>query len=273
MLKQQQGRPLLGLLVALACVFGVGAAAARDCTDFDLKQGTCPTASAQSDGSAVNVRGEESTGFEGQVGTGEEAPETVSMPSPAPNPNADPNGDCALVDWDEAAGVCATAEAAPLVVTIEDLASFRPAQPAVVSEPGGFAIVGLPANFVSGATAHVVGGVLLGRPAEVRFTPVSSTWDYGDGVTGNAPGAGATWGELGAESFTATPSSHVYGSSGTVGVEVTVTYSAEYRFAGPTWNPVAGTVAATSASVPLRVVAAATMLVPGDCRGTGGPGC
>lgn len=226
------------------------------------------------DGDAVELHGSgESASPRAEGESPGASPGQAIAPVPNPNPNADPNGDCALVDWNEADGECATAEAAPLVVTIEDLASFRPAQPAVVSEPGGFAIVGLPGNFVSGATTHVVGGMLLGRPAEVRFTPVYSEWDYGDGTTGSAPGPGATWAELGADSFSATPTSHVYGRSGTVTVEATITYSAEYRFAGPAWNQVAGTVATTAVSAPLRVVGAATMLVPGDCLSTEGPGC
>jgi hypothetical protein len=272
MLMQPRGSSILGLVMVVACLTGVGAVAAESCTDFEVKQGMCPTTSAESNGSVVNVRGEEHSDSGSRQDSGDEEHEAAA-PAPGPNRNADPNGDCALVDWDEAAGVCTTAEVAPVVVTLEDLASFRPVQPSLVSEPGGFAIVGLPANFVSGATTHVVGGVLLGRAAEVRFTPVSSEWDYGDGVTRTADGSGASWAELGANSFTATPTSHVYGTSGTVGVEVTITYSAEYRFAGPAWNQVAGTVAATSVPASLRVVAAATMLVPGDCRTTEGPGC
>ena len=72
--------------------------------------------------------------------------------------------------------------AAPVVVTLRDIASFRPAAPGNGMEPGGWAIEGLPANFVAAASVQVVSGTLLGQPADVRFTPVGYRWTHSDGA-------------------------------------------------------------------------------------------
>ena len=100
--------------------------------------------------------------------------------------------------------------AAPVVVTLRDIASFRPAAPDNGMEPGGWAIEGLPANFVAGASVQVVSGTLLGQPADVRFTPVGYRWTHSDGAVVEADGPGATWAALGQREFTATATSHVY---------------------------------------------------------------
>ncbi|WP_353810324.1 hypothetical protein [Agromyces sp. SYSU T00194] len=165
-------------------------------------------------------------------------------------------------------------EAAGYVVTLADIASFRPVAPGDVMEPDGWAIVGLPANFVAGASAHVVSGVLLGAPADVRFTPVGHRWAHSDGgVVGDAAG-GATWAALGQPEFSATPTSHVYAARGTYEVELTVTYAAEYRFAGAGWVPIAGTLDIGSGPRDVLVGAADTVLVGADCvSDPNGPGC
>jgi hypothetical protein len=58
-----------------------------------------------------------------------------------------------------------------------------------------------------------------------------------------------------------------------VSTSLTVTYAAEYRFVGPTWIPVAGTLDVSAPPLPLVVVTAQTMLVAGDCASSAGPGC
>ena len=91
--------------------------------------------------------------------------------------------------------------AAPVVVTLRDIASFRPAAPDNGMEPGGWAIEGLPANFVAGASVQVVSGTLLGQPADVRFTPVGYRWTHSDGAVVEGGGPGATWAALGQREF------------------------------------------------------------------------
>ncbi|WP_395245583.1 hypothetical protein ACGGZK_07145 [Agromyces sp. MMS24-K17] len=141
-------------------------------------------------------------------------------------------------------------------------------------EPDGWAVVGLPANFVSGASVQVVSGTLLGRPADVRFTPVGYGWAYGDGQAGASASRGATWAELGQREFTDTPTSHRFAASGRYDVTTTVTYSAEYRWAGSGWRPIAGTLDLPGATTSVLVGELDTVLVAGDCTANpSGPGC
>ena len=92
-------------------------------------------------------------------------------------------------------------------MTMRDIASFRPATPGNGMEPSGWAVVGLPANFVAAASVETVPGTLLGRPAEVRFHPVGYRWNHSDGAVVQASEPGATWDALGQGEFsdTATP--------------------------------------------------------------------
>ncbi|WP_156401957.1 hypothetical protein [Agromyces sp. Soil535] len=164
--------------------------------------------------------------------------------------------------------------AAPVVVTLRDIVSFRPATPGHEMEPGGWAIVGLPANFVAAASVEVVSGTLLGQPADVRFTPVGYRWTHSDGAVVDSGTPGATWAVLGQREFTATPTSHVYGAPGEYTVDLAVVLSAEYRFAGSAWRSIAGTL--TVASEPQRVLVGEfdTVLTQGDCNANpSGPGC
>jgi hypothetical protein len=164
--------------------------------------------------------------------------------------------------------------AAPVVVTLRDIASFRPAAPSNAMEPGGWAVQGLPANFVAAASVQVVSGTLLGQPADVRFTPVGYRWIHNDGGLVETGTPGATWAALGQAEFTVTPTSHVYAASGEHTVELEVVLRAEYRFAGSPWQPIAGTLAISSGPQRVLVGQFDTVLTRGDCIGNpAGPGC
>lgn len=159
-------------------------------------------------------------------------------------------------------------------VTLRDIASFRPAMPADVMEPDGWAVVGLPANFVSGASVRVVGGSLLGRPAEVRFTPVGYAWASSDGGRVASASPGATWAALGVREFSATGTSLVFADRGTYEVQSIVTFRAEYRFNGSVWRPIAGALDLSSPTRSVLVGEFDTVLVSGDCVvRPDGPGC
>jgi len=162
----------------------------------------------------------------------------------------------------------------PVVVTLRDIASFRPAPPATVMEPKGWAVVGLPANFVADAEAQVVSGTLLGRTAEVRFTPVGYRWTHSDGAVVESASPGATWSELRTKEFTKTATSHVYASTGEYTATLEVVLSAEYRFGGSGWQSIAGVLAVAGDPVPVLVGEVDTVLTNGDCRANpSGPGC
>lgn len=163
---------------------------------------------------------------------------------------------------------------APAAVTLRDIASFRPAKPGNEMQPGGWAVAGLPANFVADASVEVVAGTLLGRPAEVRFTPVGYRWLHSDGATVTSPTAGATWEQLGLREFSPTSTSHVYAEPGEYTVTLEVALAAEYRFGGSAWQGIAGTLAVAGAPQPVLVGEVDTVLTKDDCRANpAGPGC
>lgn len=162
----------------------------------------------------------------------------------------------------------------PVVVTLRDIASFRPTPPVSVMEPNGWAVVGVPANFVAEASSEVVSGTLLGRTAEVRFTPVGYRWSYSDGAVVESASPGASWTDLGVAEFTPTDTSHVYAERGEYTVTLEVVLSAEYRFGGSGWQPIAGVLAVAGDPVPVLVGEVDTVLTNGDCRANpSGPGC
>ncbi|MET4158467.1 hypothetical protein [Agromyces sp. PvR057] len=163
---------------------------------------------------------------------------------------------------------------APTVVTLRDIAAFRPATPGNDMEPGGWAVVGLPANFVAAASAQVVPGTLLGQPADVRFTPIGYRWRHSDGATVASRSRGASWAQLGQKEFTATGTSHAYAASGEYAVTLEVALAAEYRFAGSAWIPIAGTLSVASDPRTVLVGEIDTVLTRGDCvAAPGDPGC
>lgn len=164
--------------------------------------------------------------------------------------------------------------AAPVVVTLRDIASFRPATPGNGMEPGGWAIEGLPANFVAAASVEVVSGTLLGQPADVRFTPVGYRWAHSDGAAVESVAPGATWASLGQREFTPTSTSHIYATAGEYTVELAVVLRAEYRFGGSAWRSIAGTLSVAGEPQRVLVGEVDTVLTQGDCNtNPSGPGC
>jgi hypothetical protein len=160
------------------------------------------------------------------------------------------------------------------VVTLRDIASFRPATPGNGMEPGGWAVVGLPANFVAAASVEVVSGTLLGQPADVRFTPVGYRWSHSDGGIVESGTPGATWAALGQREFSTTATSHVYAAPGEYTAALEVVLRADYRFAGSAWRSITGTLEV--AGPPQRVLVGEfdTVLTRGDCNtDPSGPGC
>ena len=159
-------------------------------------------------------------------------------------------------------------------ITINDIATFRPTPGRQQMEPDGWTIAGLDTNFYAITDPHVVNGTLLGRPADVRFTPVSYRWTYGDGSAAVKSTKGGTWAALGIPEFDPTPTSHVYEQLGDYTITLSITFAAEYRFAGGAWRPVVGTITLPANNLYLRVGTAQTVLVEHDCNeNPGGPGC
>jgi len=151
-------------------------------------------------------------------------------------------------------------------ITISDIATFRPQPPTASMQPDQWMIVGLDTNFYATTSTHDVDGTLFGGTAQVRFTPVSYSWDYGDGTTATTTNPGRTWAKYRIAEFDATPTSHVYEDPGDYTITLAVTYAAEYRVAGSSWQNVVGTL--TIVAPPLSATAghATTVLVDHDCN-------
>jgi hypothetical protein len=168
----------------------------------------------------------------------------------------------------------APASPAAAGVSLADVAQFVPRDAAIRSQPNGWAIVGAPVNLFTDATPQVVDGQLLGRPAQVRFVPVSFSWDHGDGTSTTVQGPGASWRELGQQDFTSTDTSHVYASIGDRQIALTIAYSPSYRFDGGAWVQIPGTLPVQVGPVTIHVLQGSTVLVGGACGSrNAGPGC
>jgi hypothetical protein len=159
-------------------------------------------------------------------------------------------------------------------VSIRDLKNF-PAVPGTDHmEPNGWMVTGLSTNFYSLGGIRLESDVLLGQPASVRFTPVSWHWTYGDGTSATRSTAGTTWAAQGIPEFDPTPTSHTYTADGTYFIDLSITFTADYRYAGGGWIPVLGTVTLPANRLEATAGDAKTVLVNRDCQqNPGGPGC
>jgi hypothetical protein len=159
-------------------------------------------------------------------------------------------------------------------VNIHDLKNFRPSPGTDHMQPNGWMIVGLSTNFYSVVGVQVKNGKLLGQQASVRFTPISWHWTYGDDKSATLPTKGNTWAALGIDDFDRTPTSHIYTKEKTYYIDLDITFSAEYRYAGGTWAPVVGTLTLPANELKITGGEAKTVLVGRDCSANpSGPGC
>jgi hypothetical protein len=179
-------------------------------------------------------------------------------------------------------GPCGSSHGAPdaqrddttTVVTLADIARFRPAPGIQRMEPDGWVVVGLPANIYSIVDTQIVAGELLGQSADVRFTPVAWQWNYGDGTAATLPTRGGTWAALGLREFDATPTSHIYQRAGSYTIRLSIVYRAEYRIAQGPFTPIAGTITLPANELHITAAGAKTVLVDRDCTvAPRGPGC
>ncbi|HEY0261135.1 MAG TPA: hypothetical protein VGC18_14925 [Lacisediminihabitans sp.] len=159
-------------------------------------------------------------------------------------------------------------------VTLRDLIGFAPRAGIARMEPNGWMVIGLPVNFYVEAPVQVLDGQLLSRPASVRFTSKRYHWVYGDGHSATLTARGAPWAAQGVEEFEPTPTSHVYRRAGTYSIDLTIDFTAEYRFAGGDWTSIAGSLAVPANRLVAIADDAKTVLVARDCATKpSGPGC
>jgi hypothetical protein len=257
---------LLGGTVLVLSVAFVSVAVHADepvCTQALIRAGLCGTTAGIGNGQ-VTVGGTVTS-----PGSGGGGPTATGPIGPV-----DPNADCLylLASRCLAAGPGRTTPVQP--ITLADIARFRP-DPGVDSvEPNGWMIVGLDTNFFATSGVLVRDGVLLGQPASVRFTPVAWHWTYGDGTAATRGTPGAPWAAQGIHEFDPTTTSHVYRAPGTYYIDLTIDYTAEYRFAGMPWLDVAGTLSLPANRLVAVAGDAKTVLVERECTlNPAGPGC
>lgn len=242
-----------------------GPAVGSDCSN----PGWTSTCHASTDGSQVTVGGTVGSGGS-NASTGGGAPPNTGV-SPDPGSQATAPQDCGPADVlcrGGGFGVVSLPD-----VTASDLASFAPSKPTFEAEPGGVGIVGMPTNFVASASTQTLTGTLFDRPVTVRFSPSAYVFSYGDGSSARSSSGGAAWAALGQPQFSATPTSHAYGSRGVYTASVSVEYVAAVDF-GTGWRPVIGVVTATGGGQSVEIFEARTALVDKTCaENPSGPGC
>lgn len=159
-------------------------------------------------------------------------------------------------------------------ITWSDIARFRPVPGVDHMQPDGWMVVGLPANFYATGGPQIVTGELLGYPTSVRFTPIRWHWEYGDGKTASRSVPGTTWANQRAQEFDETATSHVYDRAGTYYIDLSIDYTAEYRFAGGRWTAIGGSLNLPANRLVATAGSAKTVLVEDECtRNPRGPGC
>ncbi|WP_328524221.1 PKD domain-containing protein [Kribbella sp. NBC_00359] len=95
---------------------------------------------------------------------------------------------------------------------------------------------------------------LLGFPVVVEATPVSYSWNFGDGtpaLTTSTPG----------KPYPAKEITHKYIKRGAVRLTLTTSYAARFNVADTGWQYVDGTVPVTGPATPLQVREAVPVLV------------
>lgn len=150
-------------------------------------------------------------------------------------------------------------------IELADLASFSPQNISVSSQPVGWGVLGLPVNFIASASTHVVTGSLFGQATEVRFTPRTYHWSFGDGTSATTTQGGSRWDQLGLSDFSTTATSHSYAQAGNFTTQVIVRYRVEYRIGGGAWTVVSGDVNRDASTSIVVVLNADTVLTTGDC--------
>lgn len=237
--------------VILAIMLGTVVNTAAGCQDV----GTWTTTCTSTDGTQVDISAGITTPGGGGNSGGGAPPQDAAQPGAAVEPE-----DCGPLGCRGNYTVVT-----PPDVTIDDLASFRPASPSISGQPDGFGVTGMPTNVVAAASEQIIPGTILGWDVVVRFTPSGYVFDYGDGTQARATSGGSTWESLGQGQFTPTSTSHVYRSRGVYPVVVAVEYAAAVDFGSGTWRPVDGVVTARSGAYPVEVVDVRTALVDRSC--------
>lgn len=131
-----------------------------------------------------------------------------------------------------------------------------------VQPPGGRTLVNFPTIFSTSADVIARSIRVAGIPVEVRISPSTYTWHWGDDSTPEPtaePGRPYADGVPMSDFVT-----HEYDATGAVAPRVDVTWAAAFRVRGGAWQEVGATVTIPGAPTALEVVEAAPVLVGAD---------
>ncbi len=123
----------------------------------------------------------------------------------------------------------------------------------VRTQPEDKTLVNFATNFYARPRTFTRAVTLLGRRVQIRATPGSYTWHYGDGSSSSSHEPGAP--------YPALDITHDYTDAHvTVRTSVDVTYTARFRVGGGAWQTIPGSVTITGPASPLRVSEATAVL-------------
>ncbi len=249
------------LMAALATLFTAGSlspalGAGGECTLAEKLSGRCPEVSGTVNGDGVDIRG------------------SVDVPGSTKGSGRGPRGGAGVVARPDPVVVQRDGYTVTSPVTLADLVNFKPLAGVAHMEPNGWMVVGLATNFYATVEAGVQTGLLLEKPASVRFTAERFRWSYGDGTAAVLSVRGSSWAASGVGEFEGTATSHVFRRAGSYSIDLSIEFSAEYQYAGGPWIPISGRIPVAANRLVAVGVDAKTVLVGYDCtRRPTGPGC
>lgn len=147
---------------------------------------------------------------------------------------------------------------APVVVPAMTLEDFQrlplPAGTTNVQPDNGYTLIHVPTNVYAEAEPVVLDTALLGFDVQVRATPASYSWDFGDGtMLGPTQDAGAPYPDL--------RTTHTYEQAEAFAIILTTAYTGEYSVEGGPWLPVPGQAQVDSEPVPIEALSGRNVLV------------
>ncbi|MDY6051960.1 MAG: hypothetical protein SPI83_06065 [Rothia sp. (in: high G+C Gram-positive bacteria)] len=152
----------------------------------------------------------------------------------------------------------------PVTITTQDFDTF-PIEPALPrQERAPHTLKNYNTNFWADPNPQEFTRTINGQHVVLRATPISYTFDYGDGASlGPVTYPGY---QLGADVWDQpTDTSHRYADPGDYYFALTTTYRGEYSVDGGPWKVIEGTVSRTSDSQLVRVWRTKVGLVADDC--------
>lgn len=152
--------------------------------------------------------------------------------------------------------------AARPAVSLDDAVRLLSPNPQIESDTEGRGVRNAETNFYTDDAPATLTTTLGGEVVDLRLTPITFTWDYGDGTPAVTTTSGGTP-QPGFNVRTAT--SHVYERTGSYTVTLTTVYVGEVRYPGEDWQRIDGQITRTATPVTADIWTTSTRNVAEDC--------